>query len=120
QSDQQSDQATKSLQPASPTDTDEPTYTAEISTDQAKDIEENASLGEKAAVASLLMKNLSAADMKLLTSLASGGLSLEEKKEARSLILEKLSEEEYNQLIRIAQKFGISQGKQYDEVIKEE
>lgn len=102
------------------TDTTEPIYNAEVSTDKAKDIEEDASLGEKATVASLLMKNLSAADIKLLTSLASGGLSLEEKKEARSLILEKLSEEEYNKLISIAQKYGVSQGKQYEEVVKEE
>jgi len=96
------------------------TYKAEISTERAKALEEDASLAEKATVASLLMKNLSAGDIKLLTSLASGGLNLEEKKAARTLILEKFTEEEYNELISIAAKFGVSQGKQYDEVIKEE
>ncbi len=102
------------------TDSKEPAYKAEVSTERAKEIEENASVSEKAIVASMLMKNLSAADIKHLKNLASGGLNLEEKKAARSLILEKLSETEYNKLIRIAQKFGVSQGKSYSEVMKEE
>lgn len=96
-----------------------PTYKAEVSTDKAKEIEENASISEKATVATLLMKNLNASDINLLSDLASGGLNLEEKKVARALILEKLTEDEYNKLISIAQKFGVSQGKQYSEVIKE-
>ncbi len=98
----------------------ESTYKAEVSTDKAREIEEKASVSEKATVAALLMKNLNASDIKLLSDLASGGLNLEEKKKARTLILEKLTEAEYNKLIGIAQKFGVSQGKQYSEVIKEE
>lgn len=114
-----------SEQSAAPAQEDQPEsrntgYTAEISTDKAKDIEENATISEKASVVSVMMKNLSASDISQLKDLADGGLSLEEKREARSIILEKLSEEEYNKLIKIAHKYGVSQGHTYDEVKKEE
>ncbi|RJE83615.1 hypothetical protein D3P07_25015 [Paenibacillus sp. 1011MAR3C5] len=94
-------------------------YTAEISTDKAKDVQEKITVGEKAQLAGVLLKQLSVDDMKLLQELASGGLNLEEKKEARSIILEKLSPEQYDELIQIAKKYGMSQGKSYEEVIKE-
>lgn len=91
-------------------------YTAEVSVDKAKEIEENITLKDKAKVVSTLMGNLSASDIATLQQLASGGLSVEKKKEARSLLLEKLSEDEYNELIAIAAKHGVSQGRQYAEV----
>ena len=91
-------------------------YSAEVSVEKAKDIEENITLKDKAKVVSTLMGNLSASDIATLQQLASGGLTVEKKKEARSLLLEKLSEDEYNELIAIAAKHGVSQGKQYAEV----
>lgn len=93
-------------------------YTASISTEKAKEIEENVTLSEKAKVLSILTKRLSASDLATLQSLASGGLSVEDKKKARALMLEKLTESEYNELIAIAAKHGVSQGKSYAEVSK--
>ncbi|RIX45878.1 hypothetical protein D3P08_26725 [Paenibacillus nanensis] len=95
-------------------------YTAEISTDKAKNVQEKITVSEKAKLASVFLKELSMDDIKALQELASGGLNLEEKKAARSLILEKLSPEQYDELIQIAKKYGMSQGKSYSEVSKEE
>jgi len=97
-------------------ETEKPGYTAEVSVDKAKEIEENISLKDKAKVISTLMGSLSASDMATLQQLASGGLTVEKKKEAKKLLLEKLTEEQYNDLVAIAAKHGVSQGKKYNEV----
>lgn len=94
-------------------------YKAEVSVDKAKDVQEKITVAEKAKLATVFMKELSADDLKKLQELSSGGLSQEEKKEARDLILERLSPEQYDELIQIAKKYGLSQGKSYDEVSKE-
>jgi hypothetical protein len=59
-------------------------------------------------------------DIKALQELASGGLGIEEKKEARTLILNRLTPEQYDELIQIAKKYGMSKGKSYEEVSKEQ
>ncbi|MNW19306.1 hypothetical protein D3C71_2192420 [compost metagenome] len=59
------------------------------------------------------MKRFSAKELDAFMKLASGGLTHKEKVEAKKLVLEKLSEEEYNQLIAIAARLGLSQGGQY-------
>lgn len=94
-------------------------YTAEISTDKAKDVQEKITVSEKAQLASVFLKQLSVDDIKALQGLASGGLGVDEKKKARTLILEKLTPEQYDELIQIAKKYGMSQGKSYEEVSKE-
>lgn len=94
-------------------------YSGEVSLDKAKDLQEKITVSEKAKVSSVLLKELSMADIKKLQALASGGLNLEEKKEARTIILEKLSEEQYDELIQVAKKYGMSQGKSFDEVIQD-
>src|SRR5690606_12640809 len=86
-------------------------YTAEISTDKAKEVQDNITVSEKAKVVTTLMGSLSASDISTLQKLASGGLSVEEKKQAKEIMLEKLSEDQYNELIAIAAKHGLSQGK---------
>jgi hypothetical protein len=94
-------------------------YKAEVSVDKAKDVQEKITVAEKAKLATVFMKELSADDLKKLQELSSGGLSQAEKKEARDLILERLSPEQYDELIEIAKKYGLSQGKSYDEVSKQ-
>ena len=94
-------------------------YSAEVSVDKAKNLQGKITVSEKAQVSSVLLKELSMSDIKALQALASGGLNLEEKKQARSIILDKLSSEQYDELIRVAKKYGMSKGKSYDEVIKE-
>lgn len=94
-------------------------YKAEVSVDKAKDVQEKITVAEKAKLATVFMKELSADDLKKLQELSSGGLSIEEKKQARELILERLSPEQYDELIQIAKKYGLSQGRGYKEVSKE-
>jgi len=94
-------------------------YKAEVSVEKAKQVQESVTLSEKAKLMSILLKQLSVEDIKLLQQLASGGLSKEDKKKARSLILQKLTPEQYDELIQIAKKYGLSEGKSYSEVIKQ-
>lgn len=94
-------------------------YSAEISTDKAKNVQEKITVSEKAQLASVFLKQLSMDDIKALQELASGGLNIDEKKEARTLILDRLTPEQYDDLIQIAKKYGMSQGKSYAEVFKE-
>lgn len=94
-------------------------YSAEVSVDKVKDVQEKITVSEKAQVSSVLLKELSISDINQIQALASGGLSLEEKKQARSIILDKLSAEQYDELIQVAKKYGMSQGKSYDQVMEE-
>jgi hypothetical protein len=50
--------------------------------------------------------------------MASGGLNINEKRQARKLLLDKLSPNEYDQLVSIAKKYGLSQGRTYSEIKK--
>ncbi|MBP3964828.1 hypothetical protein [Paenibacillus lignilyticus] len=95
-------------------------YSSEVSVEKAKNIKESVSIKDKASVTSILLSKLSLKDMKKLQQLASGGLSIEEKREARKIVLNEVSPEQYNELSQIAKKYGVSQGKTHDEVVKEE
>ncbi|WNS43521.1 hypothetical protein [Paenibacillus sp. MMS20-IR301] len=90
---------------------------AHISKDKAKEVQESVSMKDKADVASIVLQQLSVSDIKRLQELAKGGLTIEEKREARSIILGKVSEEQYNELSQIAKKYGVSQGKTREQVI---
>lgn len=70
-------------------------------------------------VASIFMKRFTTKELDAFRKLASGGLTVEEKKEAKEIVMEKLTEEEYDELIQIAAKLGLSQGKKYEESKKE-
>ncbi|NIK78185.1 hypothetical protein FHS15_003323 [Paenibacillus castaneae] len=94
-------------------------YSAEVSVDKAKDLQEKITVGEKAQLTGVLLKELTMEDIKELQALSKGGMSVEEKKKARSIILERLSPEQYDELIQVAKKYGMSQGKSYAEVSKE-
>jgi hypothetical protein len=103
-----------------PKDTSSDGYTAQVSTDKAKEIQENVTMKDKADVAAIVLGQLSVSDINRLKELAKGGLTLDEKREARSIILGKVSEEQYNELSQVAKKYGISRGKTHDEILKEE
>ncbi|AIQ25719.1 hypothetical protein NSQ90_24160 [Paenibacillus sp. FSL H7-0737] len=132
--DEGSNDAGETEKNATPSTTSEPTkapstdskdtsshgYTAQVSTDKAKEIQENVTMKDKADVASIVLGQLSVSDINRLKDLARGGLNLDEKREARSIILGKVSEEQYNELSQIAKKYGISQGKTRDQILKEE
>lgn len=117
-SDKQNNQSTQATTP--PKKEDVKGYSAQVSTDKAKHIKENVTVGDKANVASIVLSKLSMSDIKQLQELASGGLTTEEKRKARQIILGKVTPEEYNELSQIAKKYGVSRGLSYDEVQKEE
>ncbi|WP_308636713.1 hypothetical protein [Paenibacillus silvisoli] len=95
-------------------------YSPEVSVGKAKEVQKNISIKDKTAVTSILLSNLSLSDIKRLQQLAAGGVSNDEKNEARKIILSKVSAKEYNKLSQIAKSYGVSQGKTYDEVISQE
>ncbi|KTD88403.1 hypothetical protein [Paenibacillus etheri] len=101
-------------------DTSSDGYTAQVSTDKAKEIQDNVTMKDKADVAAIVLGQLSVSDINRLKDLAKGGLTIEEKREARSIILGKVSEEQYNELSQVAKKYGVSQGKTRDQILKEE
>ncbi|WP_339243314.1 hypothetical protein [Paenibacillus sp. FSL F4-0243] len=101
-------------------DTSSDGYTAEVSTDKAKEIQDNVTMKDKADVAAIVLGQLSVSDINRLKDLAKGGLTIDEKREARSIILGKVSEEQYNELSQVAKKYGVSQGKTRDQILKEE
>lgn len=99
-------------------DTPGTTYDPSISAEQAKKVQESITAKEKARVSSILLKKLSASDISTFMNLSKGGLTNEEKEEAKKIVMQKLSEDEYNELIAIAAKYGLSQGKSYKETSK--
>lgn len=94
-------------------------YDPSINADKAAKAQEEITVKEKLQITSIFMKRFSAKELDAFMKLASGGLTHEEKIEAKKIVLEKLSEEEYNQLIGIAAKLGLSQGKKYEESQKD-
>lgn len=94
-------------------------YEANISTEKAEQAQEQVTLQEKALITSIFVKRFSMEELMAFTKLAGGGLSVEEKREAKKIVMEKLTEEEYDQLIKIAAKLGLSQGKSYKDSRKE-
>lgn len=94
-------------------------YEAPVTPDKAKKVEESVTLSEKAQLTSILLKKLSPSELQLFIKMATNGITVEEKKEAKKVFLQKLSEDEYNQLISIAAKYGLSQGKNYKDSLNE-
>jgi hypothetical protein len=94
-------------------------YDGTIDSNKAEAAQESISMKDKMLVTSIFMKRFSAKELEAFMKLAGGGLTLEEKKEAKKIVMQKLSEEEYDQLIDIAAKLGLSQGKKYSESRKE-
>jgi hypothetical protein len=101
--------------------TDKPTSnpTGTVTKEQAKKVREDLTVSDKATVVSVILKNLNLSDMKKLRDIAIGGLTVEEKREAKQLLLAKLSSDDYNELSALAKKYGISRGKTYDEAKQE-
>jgi hypothetical protein len=95
-------------------------YSAEISTEKAEKVQESITLSEKAKLTRVILANFGAEELNLFMQLAQGGLTVEEKREAKKLFLEKLTPEEYDELISIAAKYGLSRGKTYEESVRTE
>lgn len=97
-----------------------PPNEANITAEQTQKAQEEITLKDKTKVTSVLLSKLSASDIKLFMQMSESGVSVEEKQKAKKIILQKLTEEEYNELIAIASKLGLSSsGKSYQESLKE-
>ena len=104
---------------SSDTAKDKLTYTPEVTKDKVAAVQESVTFGEKLKLANVLLKRLDTSDIDLFVKMLSGGMSVEEKREAKKIMLDKLTPEEYDELIQIAAKYGLSQGKSYEESLKE-
>jgi hypothetical protein len=93
--------------------------TGTVTKEQAKKVRDNLTVSDKAKVVSVLIKSLNLSDLKTLQMMASGGLTVEEKREAKQLLIGKLSSDKYNELSALAKKYGISRGKTYNEAKQE-
>jgi len=85
----------------------------------AEAAKESVSTKDKLAVASVLLDHFSTGELQQFAGMAKDGISVAEKAEAKKIFLDRLSEEEYNRLIAIAAKHGLSKGRTYDEVKQE-
>ncbi|MEY9091487.1 hypothetical protein [Paenibacillus sp. RC84] len=92
---------------------------AAIPADRAERLSGEISWSERMKITSVLLKRLQASDIKQLSLLMKDGVSREEKKKAKAIIMDKLSESEYNELIAIAGKYGLSKGKSYQQSVNE-
>mgnify|MGYP001256494967 CR=1 FL=1 len=101
-----------------PSDKPAETYSAEVSAEKVQELEKRVTFSEKTTVASILIRHLSASDIRLFRQLAEDGLSVEDKRTMKKVLLEKLTPEEYDQLVAIAKKYGLSQGKTYQESVE--
>lgn len=97
-----------------------PNYTANVTTEKMQEVKETVTVKDKAAVVSILLQSLSISDLKELQGIASEGLTVENKKIARAILLDKVSAEDYNTLSSIAEKYGVSEGRTYDEALESE
>jgi len=92
-------------------------YDASVSISKASNVKKSISLKDKTEISRILLKRLSSSNITLLTKLASGGLTSIKKLETKKVILQKLSEDEYNELIQIAAKLGLCKGKSYQDSV---
>ncbi|GKS10419.1 hypothetical protein YDYSY3_14190 [Paenibacillus chitinolyticus] len=92
---------------------------AAIPADRAERLSGEISWSERMKITTVLLKRLQASDIKQLSLLMKDGVSREEKKKAKAIIMAKLSESEYNELIAIAGKYGLSKGKSYQQSVNE-
>lgn len=97
-----------------------PTYSGEITPDKAEQAKEKVTAEEKLKITTIFLKRFTPKELSAFMTLAKDGVTLEEKREAKKIVLQKLTEEEYDELIAIAAKLGLSQGKSYQESLKED
>ncbi|MDT3428861.1 hypothetical protein J2Z22_004455 [Paenibacillus forsythiae] len=93
-------------------------YSPNVSTKKIDNVKESVTIKDKANVTEILLKNLDLSSIRKLQELAKGGLTVEEKKEARAIIMSKVSPDEYNELAIIGKKYGVSEGRNYDQIMK--
>lgn len=92
-------------------------YKPDVTANDMNSIKEEITLSDKSRVISILMKNLKFSDLKHLQEIAIGGITVSEKKEARNIIMSNMSSEQYNELSQIAKKYGVSEGRSYEEIL---
>jgi hypothetical protein len=94
-------------------------YESNISPELAEIAQEQITISEKAKLTKMLLNKLTPKEVTLFIKMTSNGVSVEEKKAAKKIILEKLTPEEFDELILIAKRLGLSEGRPYEETIKD-
>jgi hypothetical protein len=90
-------------------------YQADVTTERSETVENAITVDEKILITSIMLNQFNAEELQWFRKLAAGGLSTDEKKEMRALFFKKLTPEQYDRLIEIAKKYGVSQGKKHAE-----
>ncbi|MCQ6560426.1 hypothetical protein [Paenibacillus mendelii] len=91
-----------------------------ISQEEAEEAAGSVTMAEKIEIGAVLLSHWDKEELKSFRAALSGGLTIEEKRELKKKAMEVLSEEEYDRLIVIAQKYGLSQGKSYKQSEQDE
>ena len=79
------------------------------------DAKQNLTFQEKWTITSILREKFTQTELDQFLALAEDGLTNPEKKQLRTIFLGSMSEQEYNELIAIAAKYGLSEGRTYDQ-----
>jgi len=77
----------------------------EITRDQLVEVKDKITSGDKVAIANFVMKKLTQDDIKELTNLVAGGLTLEEKRRAKEIAYSRFSGDEINTIITLYAKY---------------
>ncbi|UVI27899.1 hypothetical protein [Paenibacillus spongiae] len=91
-----------------------------ISKAEAEKAAGSVTISEKIEIGSVLLRHWDHEELKSFRAALSGGLTIEEKRELKRKAMEVLSEDEYDRLISIAHKYGLSRGKSYKQSLNEE
>lgn len=90
-----------------------------VTPEQAEEVKEKLTLSDKAEIVAVLSGSLTMDHIKTLQQLAQNGLTADEKKQAKALLLSELPAEDYDRLSALAHKYGISRGLTYEEAQRE-
>jgi len=93
--------------------------TGNVTKQRVKQVQESLTTVDKAKIISIMSKSLTRKNSEKLWDMSKGGLSIEEKQEAKELLLGMLTSDDYNALSTLAKKYGISKGKTYNEAKQE-
>lgn len=96
-----------------------PFKSAVITIQEVNDAASKVTFEDKLKIGSVLMKHWSPVELKSFKKMLSSGLTIQEKRQIKKQALSELSEEEYNAVILIARKYGLSQGKSYKQSYEE-
>ncbi|QHW34322.1 hypothetical protein GZH47_28365 [Paenibacillus rhizovicinus] len=90
-----------------------------MSQEAADSAAKRATVKDRIEIGKVVLDHWNAKELKAMSAKLSGGLTIAEKRELKKEAMAKLSPEEYDKLIAIAEKLGLSEGKSYSDSTRE-